>query len=362
VRLAMGTIFVVSFGHPVVGFLRDLSLGSLKGIQSLDPLRIVEEETIDDRNDEDKEIDQPQDVPQQPELLKRVEEGLVHYPPELCEEGINGTYFLRDSNGQRIAVFKPKDEEGSSPNNPKGSPDDKDHSNRGIAVGDGALREVAAYLLDAEHFSEVPQTFMATLHHPTFQNQHGVAIAKEGSLQQFVDNDGSCEDYGPIFPVEQVHKIGILDMRLFNSDRHGGNILVRGSAAEEMELIPIDHGLTLPPTLDHAWFEWLHWPQAKVPFGKESLRYIEGIDVEKDVATLRSLGLQEDAIRTMVISTTLLKKGAAAGLTLFQLGTIVSRDDLEEPSMLETMVKDCGDDIEALFSRMDMEIANLRRK
>ena len=67
-----------------------------------------------------------------------------------------------------------------------------------------------------------------------------------------------------------VHKIGILDLRLFNTDRHSGNMLVNvieGSEAshawrdEQCELIPIDHGFCLPEALEPPYFEWMHWPQ-----------------------------------------------------------------------------------------------------
>jgi len=48
------------------------------------------------------------------QLVNRTTEGLRYHPPELCDEGENGTYFLRDKNGKRIAVFKCADEEGVS--------------------------------------------------------------------------------------------------------------------------------------------------------------------------------------------------------------------------------------------------------
>lgn len=52
----------------------------------------------------------------------------------------------------------------------------------------------------------------------------------------------------------------------------------------EYELIPIDHGYTLPQTisgLNDLWFEWLKWPQAKVPFGEEELQYIERLNPDE---------------------------------------------------------------------------------
>jgi len=99
------------------------------------------------------------------------------------------------------------------------------------------------------------------------------------------------------FAVRDVHRLGILDVRLYNTDRHSGNILVRrpahlcgASAAaaaaassasapgatspppfdslslsfhaeQRVELIPIDHGYCLPESLDAVYFEWLFWPQ-----------------------------------------------------------------------------------------------------
>ena len=72
--------------------------------------------------------------------------------------------------------------------------------------------------------------------------------------------------------MKDVHRIGILDLRLFNTDRHAGNMLVREvptakkTSADtwldsQLELIPIDHGFCLPEALEPPYLEWLHWPQ-----------------------------------------------------------------------------------------------------
>ena len=74
------------------------------------------------------------------------------------------------------------------------------------------------------------------------------------------------------FAVKDVHRIGILDLRLFNTDRHAGNMLVREVPTakktsantwldSQLELIPIDHGFCLPEALEPPYLEWLHWPQ-----------------------------------------------------------------------------------------------------
>jgi hypothetical protein len=98
--------------------------------------------------------------------------------------------------------------------------------------------------------------------------------------------------------VRDVQRIGIFDIRLFNTDRHAGNMLVRkprvsasassanllggGGLARlderQLELVPIDHGFCLPEALEPPYFEWLYWPQAMIPFGEEELEYIARLD------------------------------------------------------------------------------------
>jgi len=161
-----------------------------------------------------------------PELLTRVRMGLKSFAPELCEDGVNGTYFLRDKSGKTIAVFKPTDEEGNSNNNPKiqsGFPN-RSIPSKGIKDGEAAYREVAAYLLDREGFIGVPRTDLVQIT-ADFRNDKKEET-KIGSLQQFIDSDGSAEDFGCTgFPVRDVHKIGILDIQMLNLDRHAGNYL-----------------------------------------------------------------------------------------------------------------------------------------
>ena len=46
--------------------------------------------------------------------------------------------------------------------------------------------------------------------------------------QEFVSHECDTSEMGPSrFSVRDVHRIGILDIRLFNTDRHAGNMLVR---------------------------------------------------------------------------------------------------------------------------------------
>jgi len=154
-------------------------------------------------------------------------------------------------------------------------------------------------------------------------------------------NDGASWDIGPgLFPVKEVHKIGILDLHIFNTDRHGGNILICDADDGVYKLTPIDHGYSLPTSLDRAWFDWLTWPQSRVPFDDETKRYIESIDPDEDAKMLRQyLPIPDESILIMKISTMLLKLGVKYNLTLSQLGTMASRKVPEKPSVLEIMVE-----------------------
>jgi hypothetical protein len=198
-------------------------------------------------------------------LLKRVKAGLENrHTPILSPEGSGGAYFMQDETGSSIVgVFKPVDEEPMADNNPRGLPPSKNGEGlkRGTKVGEGALREVAAYILDhpakdqngekSIGFAGVPPTVLikccAEYLQPKDETNARITV-KIGSLQMFVQASSNCEDMGPAhFPVHEVHKIAVLDIRLANTDRNGGNILAcnQGDSAE-WALVPIDHGYCLP--------------------------------------------------------------------------------------------------------------------
>eukprot|EP00887_Chlorella_sp_A99_P007414 scaffold2.g7414.t1 len=331
-------------------------------------------------------------------LLKSVVRGLkACQDPEAATEGLGGTYFFTNELGVKIAIMKPCDEEPMAPNNPKAREGAARGGGRGfvgrqlgepglkptVRVGEAASREVAAYLLDHGHFAKVPHTVMVKMAHPVFHVAAGAADdadpdaassassdaesggggppTKLGSLQEFVPHDCDTSEMGASrFAVRDVHRIGILDIRLLNTDRHAGNILVRrargggGSAppgagagatlldANAYELIPIDHGFALPEALEPPYFEWQHWPQAMMPFGREELEYIASLDAAADVAMLRRElpSLREESLRLLEVSTTLLKACAAAGMSLAEIAGVVTRPLIgldEEPSELERL-------------------------
>jgi len=269
------------------------------------------------------------DLPPQEEIspfLSQAKQFIASNTLILSPEGVGGTYFVQDSSSSKYAVFKPVDEEPGAPNNPK-----KLVTDPLLPPGGGAIREVAAYLLD-HGSSGVPPTFLV-------ENVPTKEIGrKTGSVQQFMLNDGNSSEFGcSSFAVEDVHRIGILDIRLLNLDRNGENILIR-KEGNQHRLIPIDHSYILPEKLDGAFFEWMYWPQAKKPFSEATLDYIRSIDIESDARILRNLGFSELSVQTMVICSVVLKHCATVGKTLNEIATIVCRDISGDPSQLEVLV------------------------
>ncbi|CAL5013129.1 unnamed protein product [Urochloa decumbens] len=299
------------------------------------------------------------------QLVKDMIKGITNgVDPVAVTGGMGGAYYFWDIFGQRVAIVKPTDEEPFAPNNPKGfvgktlgQPGLK----RSVRVGETGFREVAAYLLDHKNFANVPLTMLVKVTHSVFHVNEDVncknktsknklqAHSKIASLQQFIPHDYDASDHGTSsFPVSCVHRIGILDIRIFNTDRHGGNLLVRkldnesGRFEAQVELIPIDHGLCLPESLEDPYFEWIHWPQASIPFSEDELEYIRNLDPVKDAEMLRMElpMIHEASLRVLILSTSFLKEAAAYGLCLSEIGDMMSRQFTgkeEEPSALEVL-------------------------
>lgn len=290
--------------------------------------------------------------------------------PVRSSEGTGGTYLMQDGSGQGyVSVFKPVDEEPMAENNPRGLPvsSNGEGLKRGTKVGEGAVREVAAYVLDHPRsgprarsgevmgFSGVPPTIMVQCLHRGFNHPHGYSreSVKIGSLQSFTKNEGSCEDIGPgAFPVEEVHKITVLDIRMANADRHAGNILLGKGKDGQTLLIPIDHGYCLPEKFEDCTFDWLYWPQAKKPYSPETIEYINSLDAERDIDLLKFHGwdIPLECALTLRISTMLLKKGVQRGLTPFAIGSLMCRENVKRESVVEEILREAHDSSSSLVS------------
>lgn len=294
------------------------------------------------------------------QIVGEIAEAIKHgVDPIPVKSGLGGAYYFRNIRGECVAIVKPTDEEPFAPNNPKGfvgkalgQPGLK-HS---VRVGETGVREVAAYLLDDGHFANVPATVLVKVTHSIFNVNDGVngnkpykkkLVSKIASLQQFIPHDFDASDHGTSsFPVSSVHRIGILDIRIFNTDRHAGNLLVRKLDGDGIfglvELVPIDHGLCLPESLEDPYFEWIHWPQASIPFSEDELEYIRNLNPLNDCEMLRKElpMIREACLRVLVLCTIFLKEAASYGLCLAEIGEMMTREfhkGEEEPSELEVV-------------------------
>ncbi|KAE8684774.1 putative 4-alpha-glucanotransferase [Hibiscus syriacus] len=275
------------------------------------------------------------------EVAMAIASGEVPIP---ASNGLSAAYFLHNRSGETIAVAKPIDE------------------------------EPLAYLLDHGEFAGVPATALVKISHVAFHVNGATAISatpyKIASLQNFVPHDFDAGELGPAgFSVASVHRIGIFDLRILNLDRHAGNILVKKKdqcenyAAGAAELVPIDHGLCLPEFLDDPYFEWLHWPQALVPFSESETEYILNLNPNKDAELLRKElpSLKESSIPVMILCTVFLKQAARAGLCLTDIGAMMTREiqgNEEKPSMIEALCTKAKTSVFINISEVEDDIDN----
>ncbi|PPD98117.1 hypothetical protein GOBAR_DD04859 [Gossypium barbadense] len=234
---------------------------------------------------------------------------------------LEGHYGCDQEWGENVAIVKPADEEPFAPNNPKGFV--------GKALGQPVTHSIFN-VNDGVNRNKL---------------QDKKVVSKIASLQQFIPHDFDAGDHGTSsFPVDAIHRIGILDIRIFNTDWHAGNLLVRKLGGvggfSQFELIPIDHGLCLPESLEDPYFEWIHWPQASIPFSEDELEYIKNINPMLDSDMLRAElpMIREACLRVLVLCSIFLKEAAAFGLCLAEIGEMMSREFHaleEEPSELE---------------------------
>ncbi|KAF4134550.1 Phosphatidylinositol 3- and 4-kinase [Phytophthora infestans] len=263
--------------------------------------------------------------------------------PVLAMDGTGGTYFFKDPSHRNVGCFKPQDEEPFGPNNPRGLVGQLGQSGlrRGILSGEACERELAAYVLDKDHFAGVPATSLVESRHPVF-NYTGSAGALHFK-----------------FSTHQVHKIVVLDMRLLNTDRNDANILVRkrrspATGHAEYELIPIDHGYCLPQFLEIGWCDWCwyNWPQLKKPLSAEDRAYVLSLSAEEDADRLaKRIPLRRGCRRNMIIACMIVQKGVRADLVLFDIARIMCREDLDTPSTLEQMCTEAFHQLQVVKQR-----------
>uniref|UniRef100_A0A8C7I4B9 Phosphatidylinositol 4-kinase type 2 n=1 Tax=Oncorhynchus kisutch TaxID=8019 RepID=A0A8C7I4B9_ONCKI len=244
--------------------------------------------------------------------------------PERISQGSSGSYFVKDSKGKILGVFKPKSEEPYGHLNPKWTK--YFHKlccpccfGRGCLIpNQGYLSEVAASLVDTRlGLGVVPKTkavylVSETFHYNTIDRAksrgkkyalemvpkvgrhfHRVGLPpKLGSFQLFVEGYHEADYWLRRFEAEplpenirkqlqsQFERLVILDYVIRNTDRGNDNWLIKyekpgeGEGEKAIQIAAIDNGLAFPFKHPDEWraypFHWACLPQAKVPFSQET--------------------------------------------------------------------------------------------
>ncbi|OII75996.1 phosphatidylinositol 3- and 4-kinase family protein [Cryptosporidium andersoni] len=323
--------------------------------------------------------------------------------PKLTLDGTGATYRMYNAMGQVVAMFKPLDEEAFAPNNPRGYQGKLGQQGfrSGVLSGEGASREVATAIWDGYYhgFAGVPETTLLEASHTAFNynswNKFTLQMGdifdpeptlpklksncyetgwKLGAFQEYIATSETVGNFDScVFSIRDVHRIGILDICLFNLDRNDSNILViplqsnytmklpitthfgdisiasyesplstPDGRKTKYKLVPIDHGLCLPDVLDVAQFDWVwyDWPHSNIPFSKTELRIIKYMDPDADAERLkRKLLIRDECLRSMRVSIRWLKLASSMHLNLHQIAQFLCREDLEIPSSMEQLIQ-----------------------
>jgi len=326
------------------------------------------------------------------DLIRQAQVGLNKYAPAKTDalDCTGGVYFMKGNTGSMVGVFKPQDEEQGMMNNPKGHAGNGSHGLRPhFKPGDGYLREYASYLLDYENFCKIPTTTIASCEHPTFNyfsTKEKETYPKIGSLQQYIRANDTYDDISPsLLSAFEVQKIALLDMRLLNCDRNGANILAvrkelphpserRNSRGESLssvgelneteldvldfiagsshfkessrpldtyELIPIDHGYSLPTHLQIDEFDWvwLYAKQVAQPVDPRIKAYLRRLNFDELITKVTAqVALPEDTIFLLRVVHDFIVQSVEAGLTLHDIACQIVRFEDGVPSPLEKLI------------------------
>lgn len=261
---------------------------------------------------------------------RAIEEGIY---PERIYQGSSGSYFVKDSQGKTIGVFKPKNEEPYGHLNPKWTKWLQKlccpccFGRDCLVLNQGYLSEAGASLVDQKlELNIVPRTKVVFLASETFnysaidrvksrgkklalekvpkvgQRFHRIGLPlKIGSFQLFVDGYKDADFWLRKFEAEplpentnrllqlQFERLVVLDYIIRNTDRGNDNWLLKydcpmdsaGNRENDwvvvkdpiIKLAAIDNGLAFPLKHPDSWraypFYWAWLSQAKIPFSQE---------------------------------------------------------------------------------------------
>ncbi|KAG6500600.1 hypothetical protein ZIOFF_040448 [Zingiber officinale] len=130
------------------------------------------------------------------DAVKAIKRGTDPIP---VHRGLGRAYFFWNKSGANIAIVKPTDEEPFAPNNLK------------RLIGKDLVQP------GLKRSCELARRGSKSIKAPSTETN---AASKIASFQKYIPHDFDANDHGTSsFPVTIVHKIGILDVRIFNTDR-----------------------------------------------------------------------------------------------------------------------------------------------
>ncbi|XP_064630912.1 phosphatidylinositol 4-kinase type 2-alpha-like isoform X1 [Lineus longissimus] len=250
--------------------------------------------------------------------------------PERIYQGSSGSYFVKDSDGKKIGVFKPKDEEPYGKLNPKWTKWMQKlccpccFGRSCLVLNQGYLSEAGASLVDQKlQLNVVPKTKVVRLASETFNYSaidraksrtkknlserfpelgrkfHRLGLPpKTGSFQQFVNSYRDADFWLRRFDSESLpestatqfqhlfERLVVLDYIIRNTDRGNDNWLIKYDKSEvqdheedddeewslvkppEISIAAIDNGLAFPFKHPDEWRAYpYHW--AWLPMAKK---------------------------------------------------------------------------------------------
>lgn len=297
--------------------------------------------------------------------------------PKLTAQGINGSYFIKNFQGQIIGIFKPSDEEAYMPNNPRGKTDTSFTQRVGHFPGTSCYKEVLAYDLGGELLG-VPYTTTITVTFP--ENPTSTTLVqKTGSFQLFVQGtalDSMTTREVDIISTKQIQMQAAFDLVFGNGDRHYGNTLYNKSS-DQLHLI--DHGLILLGSL--SWYnepdkiiseihgDWISCKQVKEPVLQEVKNWIASLDeneVERKIRDRMSTAIEnfsenqdefQKHVDGIIIATKtqirFVKKAVENGYSLYEIGEMMM-ETLDNYSSRPAFEEICADTSKFIRKSQDL--------
>lgn len=204
--------------------------------------------------------------------------GLQYFAPVVTKTGVNGSFFLCDSRGQRAAIFKPMNMEAGACKNHRLDPAHNVQFRKSILPGQGAGNEVLAYALDTGAFRNrygIPKTSLLRLKHPAFEGE------ELGSAQAFVPNARPLSNMTvperAQIPQQEWEK---LNFRLISgsTDAHLGNILYC-DATQKLYLIDSGDDFVGEDGECQYFNPWSAEPRCKNPMSRQESYWLEHLDI-----------------------------------------------------------------------------------